>query len=488
MSNLAQGLLATNNVNTPVHTLASELLSAVLISFSTVELSRLLRVCRRWRDVITHDRTLWKVVDLEGRKNFRADALGTILARSGTLEIELRGVRYDSEAARPAPRDTGRRNANVPPPKSPLEQAVAVIASHMARVSVLELSVADTTTLSAFDPVLLRPAPSLRHVSLAYSGGHADMSFRLFQHVTATPNLRHAYFEGFLLPTLYGALRMHQASVFTQLEKLYIKGRASTMPLNLDRLAPRLETLHLSPGEDACNLIVSGRVHLVLHDYTTAEQVQMDLAHIAVQNLRSVYASGIALGPILCGLNRDGDGALTVLDDSSCRLKLTDGSTCTFTSVTREELLTVVTEPARDIFSVVRRVAISAHALHIFPPGIYKHALFTHVKEVMITDLTDTLLLQCSGLLALILTNAAHVVLRASKATELTWETCLRIFSTLGLREKPRFPERLDLYNIELKQPRWVLENGDPDERWFFLRVRMYDAQDNLIRRRSLAG
>lgn len=463
--------------------------------FSTVELSRLLRVCRHWRNVITHDRTLWKVVDLEGRKDFRADALRTMLARSGTLEVELRGVHFevgDNSTSRvPYPEE-----GDVKVHKTLLERTVTVIASHMPRICVLELSIHDTRTtrardLSPFDPILMKPAPLLRDVSLVYSNtaGHVCVPVGLFRDAVVTPNLHTARFKGCFLPD-----HIARDSIFALLETLHVEGRASEWPLQLQALTPTLKTLHLSGGpgltdSDRCNLAVRGSVNLVLHDYETPKHVMNQLALIDVQRLRSVHASGVALGIILDRV--EGNGTLSFAKRSRIELVLSEGPTCTFDRVTSAEVLEAVSNssPAREIFRAAKRVLVSAEALDVFPPGsIDTQALFTRVEEVEITDLTDTSLLQRSGLLALILTNAPRVILRAAEATELTWETCLRVFSVLGLRDKPRFPERLDLYNIELKQPRWVLENGDPDERWFFLRVRMYDAQDNLIRRRSLAG
>ncbi|KZV99763.1 hypothetical protein EXIGLDRAFT_724313 [Exidia glandulosa HHB12029] len=128
---------------------------------------------------------------------------------------------------------------------------------------------------------------------------------------------------------------------------------------------------------------------------------------------------------------------------------------------------------------------ISAGALDVFP---HDATFFASVQEIEITDITDISILCSSTPVARMLAAVPRIILRSAPSVstvELTWETCVRIFTVLGLHDQPHFPDRLDLYNIELKRPRWVLENGEMEERRFLLRMRMYDSQGNSVRSRS---
>ncbi|KZV83425.1 hypothetical protein EXIGLDRAFT_754409 [Exidia glandulosa HHB12029] len=470
-------VLGTNNAITPVHNLPTELLSEIFGHVGAVRLMRLARVCRVWQSLILHDRALWQSVDLERRRDIRPYYLDTILARSGAREIALCGVCGESIAA----------------------SVVDVIVAHMARISLLEVFVRCDADLARLRPILMRPAPALRKFSVtntnfaAIGTTFATVPFLLFQDANATPNLRFATFIGFSLPTATSVpADVVRHSFFSRLETLHIQGHARPFTLDLNQLTPRLRTLPISRGRRPSRLTVGENIDLFVSQYEHSNELLWDLADIRIHRLRSLH--GLSASEFAAVLQLAGDfSTLSVTRDdsmfrvdSTCRVEfsMTDGPTCTFDRVLKSLFLPAVSGARGNGFRSAKRLFVSAEVLDVFltdPPC--SHALFPNVEGIEITNLTDSSVLLRSDIVAYMLTTASRVILRGvayARTVELTWETCLRIFSALGRDDKPRFPGHLELHNIELKVPYWVLEDGDPDECAFLLRVRMFDSQGNL--------
>lgn len=368
---------------------------------------------------------------------------------------------------------------------------------------VLELHFDSRFVYRSFSSLLQTAAPALRRFTLSaeplkttdqaalfFHDTGCDLPARLFRGAHASPNLREVHLCN------VGLQEVRPDSALTNVTTLHLtadpKAFRSARRVNLGRLMPALTYLRLNDGAGGYGICLdtddARRLTLEIGAHAKETQLVNDLLALSHAHLPTLTAHSPGREVLRMLLTAHGVAELEVLpgpDASSATLQMTlpNGRIRTFEGV-RRDAMTASGRGADDapVFSTVQKM--TSRNVECLTPSIFGPADCIAQMLPRLDDVEFTLPPASAphdpfhdAVFSAVLYTARAVVLRAHGpgGYQLTWESCLRAFSAQGAQPQ-RFPERMSIYGLELERPRWVLENGDPQERMFLTRVKAYDA------------